>query len=109
MLESVDGLVEEPVVLFGVARITDWRANGYALVVREDCLAEGIILVALLEDAFVLDRFGDEKSETGVLQNRSEAFRFCIIRILVISENDDAGLGATTVAVFVVFEDDDAH
>ena len=30
--ESVEGFVEKPVALFGGARITDWMANGHALI-----------------------------------------------------------------------------
>ena len=107
--ESVEGLVERLSVIFVLARITDWRSNVHALVVWESCLAEGVFAVALLEDALVLDRFGDEKAETGVLQNRSVAFRLGMISIFVIVENKDAGLDATWVTVFVVFDANEAH
>ena len=72
-------------------------------------MTEGIVAVPLLEDVLFLGRFGDEKAETGVFENRSGALELRLVGVFVVAENDDAELGAIWVAVLIIFDDKNAH
>ena len=65
--------------------------------------------IALLENAFVLDRFGREKTEGAVLKDRGVALRLGVIPVLVVPEDDDTRLGAVGFAVLVELDLENAH
>ena len=65
--------------------------------------------IALLENTFVLDRFGREKTEGAVLEYRGVALRLVVIPVLVIPENDNTRLGAVRLAVLVELDLENAH
>ena len=65
--------------------------------------------IALLENAFVLDRFGGEKTEGAVLEYRGVALQLGVVPVLVIPENNNARLGAVGFAVLVELDLENAH
>ena len=65
--------------------------------------------IALLENPFVLDRFGREKTEGAVLEYRGVALRLGVVPVLVIPENNDTRLGAVWMAVLVDLDLENAH
>ena len=65
--------------------------------------------IALLENTFVLDRFGREKTEGAVLKDRGVALRLGVIPVLVVPEDDDTRLGTVGFAVLVELDLENAH
>ena len=66
-LETIKGLVEEPVFIFIKSMVTNWGTDHCDFIFWEGCIMECILTFALLEYKFVSNIVGCEKAERAVI------------------------------------------
>ncbi len=59
LTEDIQGTFEEPILILLGIGIANWRFDDHDFIVGEDALAEGVLIVALLECTPSFDRHAD--------------------------------------------------
>jgi hypothetical protein len=67
--------------------ITMRRTHNGGLIIGKSSLTEGILTVTLLEDSFLANCFGCQKTKGRVLEDRSITIRLAVETVFMISED----------------------
>ena len=87
--KPVEGLLQEPVFIFGSIRVTRGRTDYSDLFGRENALTESVLTIALFEAMGTLDGKTDEELEAIKPEDRRKAFTLGPVAVLPVPQDDD--------------------